>query len=441
MGQRIQVTIAIMGIGLILVSCATVPKPAPTGPLSGLTITVDAGHGHTMATDHGRVGPTGEREEWVNLRVARDLQKLLLRNGATVFMTRETDEDVNLAARASIAISNQSDFMVSIHHNGSFNDTTLDFPLVYIWGDAQENPASVDLGRAILARVNQKLKFQTVDGAGVYSDFLIYSEGTSILRNTAPELPGVIGEIGFFTNATGEARMKDCQANQLEAEAYLQGIIDYAAKGIPKAILLKPAGEDFLRPDSPEIIFQLKDGAGGYAFDPASIAVFVDGDTVPHEWDSSTGRLVATPPRCSHATVEVQVFGRNQNGNALHPRKWDFLTMIGKEKNWRGPWYVAFQRGDSLRVLLNPADRDFAIKLDSTILWYERALKLQPVNPRGAETEYRLGQMYAMSADWLKDDLAKGRALDHLNRVIAYYPTSIFVQPAKDEKVILEEVF
>ncbi|OIO63541.1 MAG: hypothetical protein AUJ47_05625 [Candidatus Marinimicrobia bacterium CG1_02_48_14] len=440
MRQRLQGAMLAVGL-LILVSCTTIPKPASTGLLAGLTITVDAGHGHTRKTDHGRVGPSGEREEWVNLRIARELQKLLRQNGAKVIMTREKDEDVNLAARASIAISNQSDFLISIHHNGSFNDTTLDFPLAYIWGDAERNPASVDLGRAILNRVDQKLKFQSGDGSGVYSDFLIYNEGTSILRNTNPILPGVIGEMGFFTNAAGEARMKDRQANHLEAQAYLQGLIDYAARGIPKAIPLKPVGSDFLRPDSPEIIFQLEDGQGGHAFDSGSIAVLVDGDTVPHEWDRVTGRLVATPPRCAHETVEVRVYGRNENGNALHPRRWDFLTMIGKENDWHGPWYVAIQRADSLRVLLNPADRDFAVKLDSTILWFERVLKAQSINPRGAEAEYRLGQLYEMRADWLKDDLAKEKALDHFNRVIAFYPTSKFVQPAKDEKVVLEEVF
>ncbi|MCF7801773.1 MAG: N-acetylmuramoyl-L-alanine amidase, partial [Candidatus Marinimicrobia bacterium] len=171
-------------LGMLLVfSCATVPKPAPEGPLKDLTITLDPGHGDTEAYDYFRVGPAGEREEWINLKVAKKLQKLLLNQGARVVMTRTDNRDVNLGGRASVAIQNNSDFFVSIHHNGSVNDTTLDYPLVYIWGDARRNPASVDLAQSILGSVEQNLRFETPIGAGVYSDFLIYSAGTAVLRN------------------------------------------------------------------------------------------------------------------------------------------------------------------------------------------------------------------------------------------------------------------
>ncbi len=439
--MRRAVLIAIFGFMFILDSCATRPGSAATGPLAGLTITLDPGHGHTRAYDNFRAGPTGEREEWINLRVAKDLQKLLLKAGAKVILTRTKDEDVNLGGRASIAIVNNSDLFISIHHNGSTNDTTLDYPLVYVWGAARHNPASVDLAAAVLNGVRKKLSFETPGGAGVYSDFLIYSEGTAVLRNAYPVLPGIIGEMGFFTNARGEARLKDKRSNELEAQGYLNGIVVYARKGIPKALPLKPLGGEYLSPESPDIIFQLGDGLGGQAFDPHSLMVTVDGDIVPHAWDRATGRLTVGPVHFSNETVKVQVFGRNQKGNALHPREWNFLTLSGKAARWKGSWYVAFQRGDSLRVLLNPSSQNFAAQVDSTIYWYQRALILQPVNPKAAETEYRLGQIFAMTRDWRPDESARRTAIHYFERVIAYYPSSEFVKSAREEKAALESMF
>ena len=41
-------------------------------PLAGRVICIDPGHGGTAESDAYRVGPAGEREEWINLRVAVD---------------------------------------------------------------------------------------------------------------------------------------------------------------------------------------------------------------------------------------------------------------------------------------------------------------------------------------------------------------------------------
>ena len=60
-------------------------------PVKGKVICIDPGHGGTAATDSYRVGPTGEREEWINLRVALLLGELLDEAGAEVVLTRTTD--------------------------------------------------------------------------------------------------------------------------------------------------------------------------------------------------------------------------------------------------------------------------------------------------------------------------------------------------------------
>ena len=185
--------------------------------LAGKRITIDPGHGDTQAYDRFRIGPTGEREEWINLRVAKILEKKLRKAGAEVLLTRRTDKDVSLGGRATLAKLQGSHLFVSIHHNGSGNDPEMDLPIVYFFGDARLNPASVDFAHILMIEMRERLEFQQPDAGAVYSDHLIYGSGTSVLRNTVAVLPGVFGEAGFFTNARVEARLKSKTYNELEA--------------------------------------------------------------------------------------------------------------------------------------------------------------------------------------------------------------------------------
>ena len=82
-------------------------------PLSGKLIVIDPGHGGSAATDSYRQGPTGEREEWIDLRVGILLKDLLEERGAKVLLTRSEDVTFPLAARSKMAIDNKADFFVS----------------------------------------------------------------------------------------------------------------------------------------------------------------------------------------------------------------------------------------------------------------------------------------------------------------------------------------
>ena len=61
----------------ILISDCGTPKYGDKLPLAGFTLTIDPGHGNTEAYDSIRIWPSGEREEWINLRVALILRDLL----------------------------------------------------------------------------------------------------------------------------------------------------------------------------------------------------------------------------------------------------------------------------------------------------------------------------------------------------------------------------
>ena len=104
MNARRSFRIAMLGAMLALAGCMQSPPPVPEpSPLAGRVIALDPGHGGTAATDQYRKGPTGEREEWINLRVAQELKQLLEAAGARVLMTREDDVFVPLDERGEVA--------------------------------------------------------------------------------------------------------------------------------------------------------------------------------------------------------------------------------------------------------------------------------------------------------------------------------------------------
>jgi len=82
-------------------------------PLAGLRICVDAGH----CPDTGAVGCTRVIERDVNILIAKDLAQMLRDKGATVIMTRESNECVALYERPRIAWQNHADILISCHNN------------------------------------------------------------------------------------------------------------------------------------------------------------------------------------------------------------------------------------------------------------------------------------------------------------------------------------
>jgi N-acetylmuramoyl-L-alanine amidase len=209
-------------------------KPQAGDPLEGRVIVVDPGHGGTAGVDDYRVGPDGEREEWINLRVALLLQEMLEERGAKVIMTRTEDVAVELAERARLVVENEADAFVSVHHNATA-DPGVNFPIVYFHGNASENRASVLLARAMADRMNQYL-FDGKAPVSVVSDHAIFpTAGTSVLRHSYG-IPGVIVEASFFTNPEEEQRLRDPEYNRLEAEAHVMALEDFFYQRRPEIL-------------------------------------------------------------------------------------------------------------------------------------------------------------------------------------------------------------
>jgi N-acetylmuramoyl-L-alanine amidase len=205
-----------------------------SGALSGKIICVDAGHGGTSLTDSYRVGAGGEREEWINLRVAKLLKTMLEAKGAKVFMTRTTDDTLALYRRAKVAVDHKADLFVSIHHNATA-DPGVDFPIVYFHGNASENLAGVALGKELATTITKYL-FNGNSPVSVASDFSIFPKaGAQVLRGTYG-IPAVLAEAAFFSNPGEEQKLKQEAYNQKEAKAYTEALEVFFSKPIPKVL-------------------------------------------------------------------------------------------------------------------------------------------------------------------------------------------------------------
>jgi len=200
-------------------------------PLEGKIIVIDPGHGGTAATDSYRQGPTGEREEWIDLRVGLILKELLEEKGAKVLMTRTSDVFVALADRSKLAVDNNADFFVSIHHNATA-DSSVNFPIIYFHGLSSANKAGVQFGKS-LAKNLVKYMYKTKTPVSVVSDFTVFSAaGSSVLRGTYG-IPGVLAEASLFTNPEEESRLKQKEHNYNEALAFAITIENFFKGTIP----------------------------------------------------------------------------------------------------------------------------------------------------------------------------------------------------------------
>ncbi len=155
------------------------PAVDPTAPLRGLTIAVDAGH-----PPAGSTGPTGLYEGVATLAIAQQLEGMLNARGATVIMTRTTEDAVALTSRPVIARRANVDAMVSIHLNAlpdGMNPFTSHGTGSYFF-----HPQSLALARAIQAGM--------VEAMGL-RDLGVHYDNLAVVRPTW--MPAVLCEGAF----------------------------------------------------------------------------------------------------------------------------------------------------------------------------------------------------------------------------------------------------
>lgn len=214
------------------------------------TIVIDAGHG---GRDPGAIGVNGAREKDVVLHCALMARDALEQRGYRVALTRDADNFVELEDRVHFARGQHADLFISIHADSSPNAATTGAS-VYTLSDrgatrAQGMIASqnwdLELGstranatRDILVDLTQR---ETTNRSAQFAQVVIpkLGEVAPLVRNThrnaglfvllAPDVPAVLIETGFLSNAADERRLADPRARERMAGAMAEAVDAYFA--------------------------------------------------------------------------------------------------------------------------------------------------------------------------------------------------------------------
>ena len=184
-------------------------------PLQGKVIVIDPGHG---GSDTGAIGPNKVLEKNVTMTISKELRSLLTNGGATVILTRTSDEDVafagasdkeELAARVAIANKANADLFVSIHadaFSGLAGGTTT-----YTY-DAKDDSI------APLVQANLVAQLKLYDRGVQQSDYYV-------LKNT--NMPAILTEAAFISNPKEEKLLTNRSFDKKVAVGIYNGIKQY----------------------------------------------------------------------------------------------------------------------------------------------------------------------------------------------------------------------
>ncbi|MCG2287769.1 N-acetylmuramoyl-L-alanine amidase [Staphylococcus epidermidis] len=172
--------------------------------LKGKTIVLDPGHG---GSDQGASSSTPSKslEKNYTLKTAKELKKLLNKEGAHVKMTRSNDKYVSLDDR-----NIKGDAFISIH-NDALDSSNANGVTVYWFKDKQESLAQT-LNSAI-----QKKALLTNRGSR--------QQNYQVLRQT--DIPAVLLELGYISNPTDESMINDQLHRQVVEQAIVDGLKQY----------------------------------------------------------------------------------------------------------------------------------------------------------------------------------------------------------------------
>lgn len=180
-------------------------------PLTGIKILLDPGHG---GKEPGAAGPTGYLEKNVNLTVSKLLRDELVKQGATVVMTREDDKDVSLVERQAIISREESAIALSIHHNSLPDDGDAERikGFATFWYNPQAHNLAIFLHNYVVKDLGRP-------SYGVFWDNL------ALTRPTVA--PSVLLELGFMSNPQEFEQVMNPQEQQKMAKTLARGITEW----------------------------------------------------------------------------------------------------------------------------------------------------------------------------------------------------------------------
>jgi N-acetylmuramoyl-L-alanine amidase len=230
------------------------PKPPPP-PVVDLTpgairtVVIDPGHG---GADAGTSGASGAKEKDITLEIARRLKVAIeSRLGLRVLLTRERDEDVAIDQRTALANNNKADLLVSLHANASLKPgmrgaqvislSLDDYPApdlsadlkrsaVPVIGGGTRSVAAVPWDLAQIPFASRSASFGTVLAGRLHERAVpLHPRATDLAPVrllVGANMPAVMIELGFLTNADDERALTDGSLATAIIEAMLAAIAD-----------------------------------------------------------------------------------------------------------------------------------------------------------------------------------------------------------------------
>ncbi len=214
-------------------------EPAQDGRLKGVVICVDAGHqnvpgGHAEPLGPGLSGMgstiggmaegtvTNRRESIVMLECAYILRDELLRQGATVIMTRETEAiRISNLDRVGAANDGGAHIMFRLHGDLNSDPKLRGFSVIYPFHSsyAQEVADHETYGQ-YATLIRDALAEKAAEGRGVHPRI---STSDSYVGNNWAKMPCFLVELGFMSNVQDDVLLSIPEHQQQLAEALAEG--------------------------------------------------------------------------------------------------------------------------------------------------------------------------------------------------------------------------
>ncbi|WP_125153953.1 N-acetylmuramoyl-L-alanine amidase CwlD [Clostridium rectalis] len=210
---------------ILFISRSILAKNSTSEKYERKVILIDPGHG---GMDGGAVSKNGTVEKNINLNISLKLKKQLESCGMKVIMTREEDKGLysdngtvrqkkveDLKNRCNMKKESKCDMFISIHLN-MFPQSQ--YYGAQVWYSNRED--SKKLANIIQSNMKMDLdeKNKRVEKPAK-NDYRIFRENN--------DMPSVLVECGFLSNATEEAKLKDSEYQEKVAKSISKSVKQY----------------------------------------------------------------------------------------------------------------------------------------------------------------------------------------------------------------------
>ena len=215
-------------------------------------IVIDAGHGGKDPGAHG----ANSLEKDCNLAAAKALRDALEQTGRyKVIMTRDTDTFVDLPGRVRIARTSNADLFISLHSDSGGDDGQVSGASIYTlsdsgteraarkamvkgdWSLADVSSPDQTVQRILVDLTQRATKNRSATFAQLVMDHI--GDSTPLLKANlrqagfvvllAPDVPAVLLEMGYITNAHDERMLNDPHHREVMMDQIADAIDEYFA--------------------------------------------------------------------------------------------------------------------------------------------------------------------------------------------------------------------